>query len=196
MPNGTIITSVTDAIAVVSQIVESAENEVAWLVPRPSLIYALQFGIIEQSKTLIQNGVRIRGIVDFSYPYINVVRKLLDTGQDVCHVDNYRGMFMVIADAKSISSMSIITESLSIDSPIVAFWSENPSYTEYLLSVFEQVWEQAIPATQRIEELLKRLPSDIYELEVHIIEQNTHRSSNSCRYHKHAQATNVDSATT
>jgi len=176
MSNGTIITSVTDAIAVVSQIVESAENEVTWVVPRPSLVYALQFGIIEQSKMLIQNGVRIRGIVDFSYPYIDIVRKMLDTGQDVFHIDNYHGMFMVIADAKSISSMTIITESLSMDSPIVAFWSENHSYAEYLLSAFEQVWEQAIPATQRIEELLKGEPPDIYELEVHIIEPSRHRS--------------------
>ena len=107
---------------------------------------------------LIQNRVRIRGIVDFSYPYIDVVRKLLDTGQDVRHIDNYHGIFMVIADAKSTSSMSIITESLSTDSHIVAFWSNNPSYTEYLLSVFERVWGQAISATQRIEELLKEEP--------------------------------------
>ena len=156
MPNGTIITSVTDAIAVVSQIVESAEKEVAWLVPRPSLVYAQQFGIIEQSKTPIKDGVRIRGIVDFSYPYVDIIRKLLDAGQDVRHFDNYQGgIFMVVGDTKSISSMSINTESLSKDTPIIALWSDDPTNAEYLMSTFKMVWEQAIPAAQRIEELLK-----------------------------------------
>lgn len=164
MSDGTIIKSITDVIAVVSQIVESAENEVAWLVPGLFLVYAQQFGIIEQSKMLLQTGVRIRGIVNFSYPYIDRIQKLLDTGLDVYHADYYLGMFMIIADTKSISSMSIIPESLSMDSPIVAFWSNNPTYAEFLMSVFEQVWGQAIPAAQQIEKLLKEAPLDIYEI--------------------------------
>lgn len=54
MSNGTIIKNVKDAIAIGSEIVESAENEVIWLAPRPTLVYASQFGIIEKFKTLIQ----------------------------------------------------------------------------------------------------------------------------------------------
>jgi hypothetical protein len=161
MTDGTIIQSVTDAIAVISQIVESAENEVAWLVPRPSLVYAPQFGIIEKSKILIQSGVCIQGIVDFSYPYIDIIRQLLDAGQDVRHFDKYQGIFMVVADKKSISSMSVNRESFSIYTPIVAFWTEDPTYAEYLMSNFETAWDQAIPAAQRIEELLKEGPPDV-----------------------------------
>jgi hypothetical protein len=161
MTDGTIITSVTDAIAVISQIVESAQNEVVWLVPRPSLAYALQYNIIENSKVLTQRGVRIRGIVDFSHPYIDIIRKLLDAGQDVRHSDKYQAVFMVVADTKSISSMGIDAESLSLDTPVVALWSDDPTYAEYLMSNFETAWEQAVPATQRIEELLKEGPPQV-----------------------------------
>ncbi len=155
MTDGTIITSVTDAIAVISQIVESAENEVVWLVPRASLPYALRYNIIEKSKALIQSGVRMRGIADFSYSYIDMLQELLDAGQDVRHFDKYQGIFMVVADKKSISSMSIDVENLSLDTPIVALWSDDSTYTEYLISNFELAWQQAVPAAQRIEELLK-----------------------------------------
>jgi hypothetical protein len=155
MTDGTIITSVKDAVAVISQIVESAENEVVWLVPRLSLPYAQQYNIIENSKILVQRGVRIRGIVDFSHPYIDIIRKLLDAGQDVRHLDEKQGEFIVVADGKSISSMSIDAKNLSLDTPVVALWSEDPTYAEYLTSNFEKAWEKAVPAAQRIEELLK-----------------------------------------
>jgi len=100
MTDGTIIKSIKDAVAVISQIIESAENEVAWLVPRPSLVYALHYNIIEQSKMLIQSGAHIRGIVDFSYPYIGIIQQLLDAGQDVRHFDKHQELFMVVADTR------------------------------------------------------------------------------------------------
>jgi hypothetical protein len=159
--DGTIITNITDAIAIVSQILESAENEVIWLVPRASLPYALRYNIIEKSKPLIQSGVRMRGIADFSYPYIDMLQKLLYAGQDVRHFSKYKGIFMVVADKKSISSMSIDVENLSLDTPIVALWNDDSTYTEYLMSTFELAWEQAVPAAQRIEELLKEGPPNI-----------------------------------
>ena len=59
------------------------------------------------------------------------------------------------------SSMSIDVKSLSIDTPIVALWSDEPTYAEYLMSTFEMAWEQSVPATQRIEELLKEGPPGI-----------------------------------
>jgi len=97
----------------------------------------------------------------FTNPYIDIIQKLLDAGQDVCHYDKYQGIFMVVADKKSISSISIDVESLSLDTPIVALWSSNLTYAEYFMSNFETVWQQAIPAAQRIEELLKEGSPDV-----------------------------------
>jgi hypothetical protein len=52
-------------------------------------------------------------------------------------------------------------ESLSIDTPVVALWSDNPTYAEYVVSTFEIAWERAVPAAERIEELLKAGPPDV-----------------------------------
>jgi len=66
LTDGTIIESVNDAIAIGSKLVESAKNEVAWLIPRPTLACALQYNIVEKFKVRIQSGLCVRGIVDCS----------------------------------------------------------------------------------------------------------------------------------
>ena len=162
MADGTIITSVTDALAICSNIIESANNEVVYLSPPSLSVLGSQFSIGEQTKMLIQRGGHVRGIADFSYSYIEEMRNGLDIGIDVRHVSQYQGIFLLVGDRReSISSMSIDVESLSIDTPLVALWSNNTIYAEYLMSTFEPVWEQAVPAAQRIEELLKAGPQDI-----------------------------------
>ncbi|MGB8310241.1 MAG: hypothetical protein WCE81_00035 [Halobacteriota archaeon] len=40
-------------------------------------------------------------------------------------------------------------------------WCDDTTYAAYLISTFELLWEQAIPAAQRIEELLKEGHPDI-----------------------------------
>ena len=162
MADGKIITSVTDTLAICSSIIESASNEVAYLSPPSLLVLASQLGLREKIKLLIQKEARVRGIADFSYQYISEMRELLDIGTDVRHISQYQGIFMLVGDGReSISSMSIDVESLSIDTPLIALWSDDPTYAEYLLSTFEMAWEQSIPAAQRIEELLKEGPLDI-----------------------------------
>ena len=104
----------------------------------------------------------MRGIADISYPYIGEIRYFLDNGVDVHHFHQYVGIFMLVGDEKeSISTITVNGENLSIDTPVVALWSNDPSYAEYLLSTFEMAWEQSVPAAQRIEELLKEGPPDI-----------------------------------
>ncbi len=162
MANETIITSVTDALAICSRIIESANNEVVFLSPPSLLVVASRFGLREKTKLFIQRGGRVRGIADFSYQYIGAMRERLDAGEDVRHISQYQGTFMLVRDRQeSISSMSVTAESLSIDTPVVALWSDDPTYAEYLVSTFEIAWEQAIPAAQRIEELLKKGPPQV-----------------------------------
>jgi len=76
----------------------------------------------------------------------------------VRHFEKYQGVFIIVVDGrKSISTISVDVKHLSIDTPVAALWnwSDDPTYAEYLMSIFETAWEQAIPAAQRIEELLK-----------------------------------------
>jgi hypothetical protein len=162
MANETIITSVTDTLAVGLSIIESANDEIIYLYPSPLLVLASQFGLAERTKLFIQKGGRVRGIADFSYPYIKEIQQRLDTGADVRYFPQYQGIFMLVRDRKeSISSMNVDVESLSIDTPVVALWSDNPTYAEYLMSTFELAWEHSVPAAQRIEELLKEEPPNI-----------------------------------
>ena len=66
---------------------------------------------------------------------------------------------MLVGDEKeSISTMTVNAHNVSIDAPVVALWSDNPAYAEYLMSTFETAWEHAVSAAQRIEELLKEGP--------------------------------------
>ncbi len=162
MADGTIITSITDALAICSNIIESTNNEVVYISPPSLLVLGSQFSIGKKTTMLIQRGGHVRGIADFSYPYIEEMRKGLDIGVDVRHVSQYQGIFMLVGDRReSISSMSIDVESLSIDTPLVALWSDDSTYAEYPMSTFELVCEQAVPAAQRIEELLKEGPPQV-----------------------------------
>jgi hypothetical protein len=156
MANGTIITSVTDALAICSSIIESASSEVVYLSPPSLLVLASQFNLREKTKLFMQKGGHVRGIADFSYQYIGEMREILDKGTDLRHFPQYLGIFLLVGERKeSISSMNVSAENLSIDTPVVALWSDDPTYAEYLVSTFETAWQQAIPAAQRIEELLK-----------------------------------------
>ncbi len=156
MANGTIITSVTDVLAIGSSIIDSANNEIVYLSPPSLLVLASKFGLSEKTKRLVQRGGVARGVADFSYPYINEIRDSLDNGEDIRYFPQYQGTFMLVGDREeSISSMNVDAESLSIDTPVVALWSDDSTYAEYLTSTFELAWEQSVPAAQRIEELLK-----------------------------------------
>ena len=90
MADGTIITSITDALAVCTSMVESTNNEVVYISPPSLLILGSQFGLHEKIKTLVQKRGRVRGIADFSYQYIGEMRELLDIDTDVRHFPQYQ----------------------------------------------------------------------------------------------------------
>lgn len=156
MANGTIIKSVKDAIAIGSNIIESAETEVIWLVPPSMLIYASSFGLNEKTEMLIKRGGRSRGISNISSTYIEVVRESSVIGEELRHYDQYKGIYFIVADKKeSISSINVDPESLSLDDTLVALWTDDPIYAEYLISIFDIAWELAVPASQRLKELFE-----------------------------------------
>lgn len=156
MAKGTIVKSVKDALAVGSSIIESAKIETAWLLPPEMLVFSVHYGLPEKSKILIENGGRVRGVFRISSPYVELARSLLDMGEEVRHVDQYDGVFFLVGDKKqSISSLYVSSEELSLDDQIVAFWSEEPTFADYLLSNFEQAWAQGVDARKHISELAK-----------------------------------------
>jgi len=154
MAKGTIIESVTDSLAVGSNIIESAKSEIVWLLPPEMLIFASQFGLTDKCKAFIENGGRVRGITGITNTYAKVIGKLLDDGGEVRHVDRYQSAFMVVGDKKeSISSIYLDLEELSLDDQLRAFWTDNLAYADYLMSTFEFEWQSAVDAKKILQEL-------------------------------------------
>jgi len=69
------------------------------------LIFGGQFGLTEKSKMLIEHGGRMRGITEISAPYFDVVREHLNIGDDVRHIDQYQGSFILVGDKKKKASV-------------------------------------------------------------------------------------------
>jgi hypothetical protein len=71
-----------------------------------------------------------------------------------CHIDQYEGAFMLVGDKKeSISSINVNNVDVSLDDPLVAFLTDDPAYTEFLIATFEAAWSEGVDAEKRLREL-------------------------------------------
>ncbi|MGZ4938807.1 MAG: hypothetical protein ACXV44_08985 [Halobacteriota archaeon] len=157
MTSGRTVNSVQDALTIALQILESAKEEVVWIAPSSLLTLCMLCGSVERTKTFIQNGGVSRGIVPVSQANIKDIEICLDSGDDVRHADEMQEFLLFVADSlQSISAINIGIDEFTFDTPVVAFWSDDPTYAEYLLASFENAWSQAIPAAQRMRDLLER----------------------------------------
>ena len=154
MSRGFIINGVKDALAAALGILESEQKEVAWLVPPSVHSLATTLGFFEAMKAFIEQGGVSRGIVFVSQENVDEIRMSVDSGELIRHSAAVHEIFMYVGGKqKSVSAMNIGVADYTFDTPVAAFWSEDPTYAEYLLAAFETAWEQAIPAQKRIEEL-------------------------------------------
>jgi len=152
-----IIQNLKELVAVTVPLLNSLEEGLLFVFPQELAIFASLYGINEESKKFIERGGRIRCILDISNSMIDLVQELLDIGYNVRHYSEYRGIFFVVGDGnKSLSALNVNIGSFSLDEPITMLWIDSPTYANYLTFNFEMVWKQAVPAAQRIKELLKR----------------------------------------
>ncbi len=161
-----IIRSVKEMVAVAIPLFSTSEKEFLWVGPEFSTIVSSLYGINEAAMKLLERGGLVRGITDVSYQVIEPVQQLLDMGQDVRHFDKYGGIIFVVFDRKNcLSAISVdlehISRRFSLDESIAFLMTDDPTYAEYLTSTFELLWEQSIPAAQRIEELLSEGPHHV-----------------------------------
>jgi hypothetical protein len=152
-----VVENIRGIIAVGSTVLDFGRNEILWLLPPQMLFYSRQFGLTEKLRALIEKGGRVRGITQISGTDVSIVRDLLDIGEGVRHVDEYRAQFMLVADKKlsisSIPEQDINLEDLSLDYRVMACLTDDPSYVENLAATFEASWKEAIDAKQRLQEL-------------------------------------------
>ncbi len=157
MPAGLTINSLKDALAIVVEIVESAQKEVIFLAPASVLSLAsASFDSISRAKRLMQHGGVVRGITTVSHTNVEELQMRLAIGEELRHSDLYYEIFMIVGDKQqSLSAINIGVHDYTFDTPVTAFWSENPTYAEYLLTSFENAWSRAVPAEERIQKLLQ-----------------------------------------
>ncbi len=78
----------------------------------------------------------------------------VQNGEHIRHSDAAHEVFTYIGDKREgVSAINIGVSDYTLDTTGVAFWSESPTYAEYLLTSFETAWSRAVPAMQRIHEL-------------------------------------------
>ena len=155
MPPGLIINNVKDVLAAALGILDSAQKEVVWVIPASINTLSLTYGGVDKIKAFIQKGGLSRGVVQISPANITEIQMFLDAGEDIRHSDEGHELYMFVGDKQqSISSLNIGVKEFTLDTPVTAFWSQDPNYAEYLFTSFENAWSEAVPAEERIKELL------------------------------------------
>jgi len=153
-----IIKSIKELIAIGTSLVSSLERELMYVIPGEMLIFASLYGLTG-TKKLIDDGGRVRVITDISYSTIESAQQLSDIGEDVRHYNKYRGVYFGVWDRKiCLNAINVDVRRISLDEPVAVLWTDDAAYAEYLISTFELLWKQSIPAAQRTEELLKEEP--------------------------------------
>ncbi len=154
MASGLVINSVQDVLAIALRVLESAHEEVVWLVPSSIHSLSMTHGFFERTRAFVERGGVSRGIVPISYGNIEEIQMSVQSGENIRHSDEPCEVFMYVADKQeSVSSINIGVTEVTPDTPISAFWSDDPVYAEYLLTSFEAAWSQAVPAEEQIQEL-------------------------------------------
>ncbi|MGZ4852998.1 MAG: hypothetical protein ACXV3D_07425 [Halobacteriota archaeon] len=156
MPTGTVINGAEDIIAAILELFESAQHQAVFLAPPSFVSLAGALDTVKSAEQFVQNGGVLRGITTVSHTNVKETRKRLDFGEDLRHCDVLSGIFMFVVDRQqSVSSINIGVREYTVDTPVIAFKSVDPTYAEYLLASFENAWSQGVPAEEQIKELEK-----------------------------------------
>ena len=161
-----IFKTVEDVFSYTVRVFRAAVHDIIFIIPAYALPIASKHGDHGNIEKASQRGVRVRGITDISYANLDTVREYADLYSDfdyeLRHYYQYRGIYFAVVDGKTcVSAINVYIDRLSLDTPITMLWIDGPTYAKNLTSTFELLWEQSVPAAQRIEELLKEGPLDV-----------------------------------
>jgi len=160
-PTFKIIKNLKELICLATSALATTVKE--WVVVCPAVFFVVfSLYTIEDKKTFIARGGKIRIITDFSFKHLKPVQRHLDIGVDVRQLTGYRGVTFTVFDEKiSTSWINVDINRISLDAPVSVVWTDDYAYAAHLMYTFEMLWKQTISAAQRIEELLKEEPLDL-----------------------------------
>jgi sugar-specific transcriptional regulator TrmB len=155
-----IIKSMKELIAVSMPLIDSLQEE--WLIAVPAVmtVFASLFGVNEAASEFIKRGGKVRAIIDISYQVIEPVREMISIGEEVRHIDQHGITFVVFDKKIAMSTINAEIKRISLNAPAFGLWTDDQAYAQYLASTFEMLWNQAIDAEERIQQLLKEGPPE------------------------------------
>ncbi len=153
-----VLKNVREIISETAPAVLATEKEFLWVMRKEGLSVASMFGVNSLVKELTERGGTTRGITDItSRAVIPLVQELLDIGEEVRHFGGFKGLYFGIFDRRhAISAINIDIRHIRLDEPATMLITDDPMYATYLVSTFELLWQQAVPAEERIQELLEQ----------------------------------------
>ena len=153
-----IIKSIKELTAVMLPVINSLHEDWTMLLPAVAAVIGAQFGVDEAAYEFVKRGGRVRMMINISYPIAKITQGYLDNGIEVRHFGQEGINFTIFDKRICISAISADVTRISPNESIAALWTDNPTYARYLMSTFETLWKQSIPAAERIEELIKAGP--------------------------------------
>ena len=153
-----ILKSVKEVIAAAIPLINSMQDEWLVAIPGTAAVLASLFGINDAQREFIKRGGKVRVVIEISYPFIDAVRELLDVGDEVRHIDHHGIMFIIFDRKITMSAISAEITNYSLSHPLAALLTYDPTYAKYLAATWEMLWEQSVPAEERIQELLEQGP--------------------------------------
>jgi sugar-specific transcriptional regulator TrmB len=152
-----IIKSLGELVSVTIPLINSAQEELLFIVPQDIVTVASRFGVAEEARKFIERGGNARGITDVSHSGIELMQEMLDISEEFRHFDQYHGITFCVVDRKTcLTAINIDLRRLSLHERVAVLWSDDPIYGEYLSATFDVLWGQSVPAAQRIKELQQR----------------------------------------
>ncbi|MGZ4919265.1 MAG: TrmB family transcriptional regulator [Halobacteriota archaeon] len=154
-----ILKSMNEVMTATLSGVTAAEKEWIAVVPPILTVFSSLF-VIEGDQEFLDRGGRIQFITDITYPYIELIRQHLDAGMEVRHFEKYSGLLFCAFDGKiGLSAINVADlKRVSLSVPVSVLWTDDRTFAHYLVSTFELLWEQSMPAEEQIRELLEQGP--------------------------------------
>ncbi len=147
--------NIKEIVGATLPVIQSTNKEFLFVAPKEGFLVASSWGFSDHAMGFAKRGGLVRGITHISSSMVPHIQKVLAAGEDIRHFDGYRGIFYGVFDRRhSISAVDIDVTRLKPDEPAKMLWTNDPVYARYLVSTFEILWEQSIPAHDRIRALL------------------------------------------
>ncbi len=146
-----------DIVNTTAHILQATEQEFLCVIHAKGIVAASTFDVTSIVKELNERGGKTRGIAHITPSVIPIVQELLAIGVDARHLDGYNGLYYGVFDRKHcVSAINVNFTHVRLDEPATLLYTDNSVYATYLASTFELLWQQAIPAEERIQQLLER----------------------------------------